>query len=163
MTETEKQGTDLPPLAEGALPPRLIVCERSGQWAVALRRELARGDVRVHETRGLAECWQMLARCPSSFVVAELTDANVEALLDRLASRRRLFPLVRVAVVSDRPQAAYEPLAREAGAVHFAASLREAGPVARLACRHLDQAARPRRSLTESIWAELPWATSDET
>lgn len=141
---------------------RLAVCERSGQWAVALRRELTADEIRVHETRSLRECWELLAQCPSSFVVAELSESGVDALLDGLVRLERLFPLARVAVVAERPLADYEPLVREAGAVHFVTSPRECGPLARLARRHLEQAARPRRSVTETIWKSLPWmATND--
>ena len=53
-------------------PARLIVCERTGRWAVALRRELADAGVRVWETRTLADCWNELAESPASFVVLEL-------------------------------------------------------------------------------------------
>lgn len=142
-----------------ALPPRLIVCERSGQWAVALRRELPGGDVRVHETRSLRECWRVLGRHLSSFVVVELTEANADDLLDRLARLERVAPLARAAVVAERSLAAYEPLVREAGAVHFIAGTRDLCPLARLACRHLDQAALqgPCRSVSQAIWDGLPW------
>jgi len=149
--------SDPPRLPQGAQPPRLIVCERSGEWAASLRRELPARGARLSETRSLAECWQLLARSPSSFVVLELIEAGADALLDRLAHAQRRFPLASVAVVAERELADYEPLVREAGAVHFVASLRQCRPLAELACRHLDQAARPRRNLAEAIWARLPW------
>lgn len=141
------------------MPARLAVCERFGEWAVALRRELPGDEIRVYETRTLNECWQLLARCPSSFVVTELTSSGVDALVDGLVRLERLFPLARMAVVAERSLAAYEPLVREAGAVYFVAAMRECGPLARLACCHLQQAASPRRSITEAIWQSLPWAT----
>jgi hypothetical protein len=46
---------------------------------------------------------------------------------------------------------------REAGAVHFVDSVRHVGLLARLACRHLAQVPPPQQTLTELIWAGLPW------
>lgn len=151
-------------LPESSLSPELIVCERSGRWAVALRAALADAAVgpRVRETRSLADCWQELARRPSSFVVAELTLSAADALADRLARLERQFPLAAVAVVADRSLAELEPLVRQAGAVHFVTSPREADALARLASRHLERAAAPRRSVRETVLARLPWAPPDE-
>ncbi|MHC4403689.1 MAG: hypothetical protein ACYTG0_28870 [Planctomycetota bacterium] len=145
------------PLPHGAEAARLIVYERFGSWAVALRRELADRDVRVYETRSVAGCWELLAQCPTSFLVAEITRPNVDALVKRMAWLARGFPLARVAVVAERTLAGCEWLAREAGAVHFTVSLRQVRPLADLATRHLHAAPRPRRSLTDEIWAGLPW------
>jgi hypothetical protein len=144
-------------LPAGAAAARLIVCERSGRWAVALRRELAAGEVRVYETRSLADCWAMLAQSPASFLILEFTAGSGAALLPRIARLGRDFPLARVAVVADRSLADSEWLMREAGAVHFVCSPRQSGPLACLARRHLAQAPPPPRSLTEQIWAGLPW------
>jgi hypothetical protein len=145
-------------LPAGTTAARLIVCETSGRWAVALRRELAAAEVRVHETRSLADCWTMLAESPASFLVVELSAGNSAALLQRMARLQREFPLARVAVVADRSLAGYEWLLREAGAVHFLCSPRQCGPLANLARRHLAQAPSPPRSLADRIWADLPWA-----
>lgn len=195
MTSRRHVEAELVLLAEGSLPPRVIVCERSGQWAVALRAAVGHvfnvpgtmqscpvghvsnvrgtmqscptyvprpGSPRVCETRSLAECRQELARRPSSFVVAELTPSIVDGLVDLLAGLPRQFPLAAVAVVAERSLADHEPLVREAGAVHFVASPRETDALARLACRHLERAASPRRSVGETILAGLPWASPED-
>jgi hypothetical protein len=143
-------------LAAQGDPARLIVCERTGRWAVALRRELAEAGVRVWETRTLADCFQELAESPASFAVLEL-GGDFDELLCRLARRPREFPLARLAVVADRSLADYEWLMREAGAVYFLCSPRKVGPLAQLACRHLAQVPPPQQSLTERIWTSLPW------
>jgi hypothetical protein len=148
---------DREPPPETGAAARLIVCERTGHWAVALRRELADAGVRVYETRSIPDCWNMLAESPGSFLVVELTAANVEGLLHRLARRERDFPLARVAVVVDRALADHEWLLREAGAVHFTCSPRRLRPLAELACRHLAQVPAPQQSLAERVWAGLPW------
>jgi hypothetical protein len=145
------------PTYEGSSAAKLIVCERSGRWAVALRRELADAGVRVWETRTLADCRDELVANPASFAVIEL-GANAGGLLRLLTKQPRQFPLARVAVVADRSRAGYEWLMREAGAVHFLCSPRKVAVLARLACRHLAEVPPPQQSLAERIWAGLPWA-----
>ena len=148
-------------LPEGALPARVIVCERTGRWAVALRRELAGAGVRIRETRSLAECWEMLAESPGGFVVVELSAVHVDALLRQMTRLERDFPLARVAIVADRSLAHYEWLLREAGAAHFTTSTGRLGPVAQLACRHLAEAPSPPRTAKQEIWARLPWGDDE--
>ena len=123
---------------------------------MALRRELAEAGVRVWETRTLADCRKELAASPASFVVLELA-GEPSALLRFLARQPREFPAARLAVVADESQAGHERLMREAGAVHFLCSPRQAGLLARLACRHLAQVPPPPQSLSERIWGSLPW------
>ena len=145
------------PGAKPNVPARLIVCERTGRWAAALRRELVDSGVRVWETRTLDDCWSELALSPASFVVLEL-GADVAGLLGRMTRRAGRFPAARLAVVADRSRADHQWLIREAGAVAFLCSPRKVGLLARLACRHLAQAPPLQQSLTERIWAGLPWA-----
>jgi hypothetical protein len=122
-----------------------------------LRREL--GDaVRIHETRSLAEAWQALAAAPASFVVVELTAAGREGLVRRMLRMPREFPLARVAVVAAPPLALYEAMVRQAGAVHFTCSGRRLAPLAAAIARHLAAVPQSPTSLTEQIWAALPWA-----
>ncbi len=139
---------------------RLVVCERTGHWAVALRRELARlkkPGVRIHETRSVNECWRLMDDYRASFVVVEVTPSNVQALLDRLAELEWDFPSARVAVVVGRAFRFSEPILREAGAIHFVDSPRQLKPLGEIACRHLDRIPKPKLGLVEQIWADLPW------
>ena len=53
-------------------------------------------------------------------------------------------------------------LVREAGAVHVVDSVRQVELLARLACRHLAQVPPPQQTLTERIWAGLPWKQKEE-
>ena len=141
---------------------QLIVCERSAHWAAALRRELVHTGVRVRESRSLPQCWDALADAPASFVVVELIAAAADDLLQRMARLPREFPLVRVAVVTDRSLAEYGWLLRESGAIHFTCSPRQLTPVAEMACRHLAAAPAPHQSLAERIWNSLPWEGTEE-
>ena len=77
---------------------RLIVCERTGRWAVALRRELADAGVRVWETRTLAGCREELEQSPASFVALELT-GDLLALLRFMVRQSHDFPAARLAAV----------------------------------------------------------------
>lgn len=157
MIERAGSSSHCSPLAEGGDLARLVVCETTGQWAVALRRELAGRGLSVHQTRSIAQAWEMLARFPASFLVVELTRASVEPLLERLAWAERDYPLARVAVVAQRALDGCEWLVREAGAVHFTTSPRQLAGVAHMACQHVQNAPRLPRSITDDIWARLPW------
>lgn len=152
---------------------RLIVCEKTGRWAVGLRREFAhvapacRAGVvpatlppRVYETRSLADCFVELAASPASLLVLEATETNLENLARRVLEIGRRFPLAAAIVCGERAMSPYEWLLREAGAVHTIFSPRELTPAARLAMRHLANAPEPALSLRERVWNRLPWGRS---
>jgi hypothetical protein len=101
----------------------------------------------------------MLRQYPGSFLVVELTTANADALLGRIASLARDFPAARAAVVAERSLAEYEWLVRELGAAWFAVSPRELAPLVELARRHFEQAPAPQGDTIEQIWNSLPWGT----
>jgi hypothetical protein len=138
---------------------RLIVCEKTGSWAHALRQAMPGGG-RVYETRSLSECWDELSRSPASFVAIELTAANCEPLLKMLARVRRHYPAARVAIVAGRVMQAYQWVLREAGAIHFACSPRRLATVVQLAERHLAAVPDEELSLTERILDRLPWKSA---
>jgi hypothetical protein len=139
-------------------PARLVVCERTGGWALALRRELAEAGIRVWETRSLSDCGFLLEESPASFVVVELGEATIEELLRFLQHWQVDYPLFRFAIVADRSLMSYEWFMRETGATHFLCSLRKMGSLADTVCRHLAQVPQSPQSLTERIWANLPWS-----
>jgi len=136
---------------------RLIVCERTGRWAIALSRELRGCRTRVHQTRSLAECWDMLSEYGASFLVIEATHSNFDGVLSRLPEIERRFPAARVAVVGDRAMAECEFLLREAGTIHFTTSGRLLRPFAIAAQNHFDHVPKPQLSLVETVWNTLPW------
>jgi hypothetical protein len=140
-----------------AKPGRLVVCERTGRWALALRGELAGAGLRVWETRSPEDCGSVLVESPASFVVLELSEKKIEEILDFTRNWQAEFPLFRFAIVADRDLAPYKWLLHEAGAAEFICSVRKTGALARMACRHLAQVPSLPQSLTERIWANLPW------
>ncbi len=136
---------------------RLIVCERSGSWSVALRGELAEAGVRLWECRGLAEAWEALAQTPAAFVIAEAAEENLDDFLRRMAWFSRDFPQARIAVVAHRNMARFEWPLREAGAVHFLTSPRRLTSLAGMVVRHLANVPPPPQTMVQRIWASLPW------
>jgi hypothetical protein len=144
------------------LAARLLVCEQSGDWAVALRRELQRAgaEARVFETRTLAELLDELAASPHSFAVVELRLPIAKRLLEWLLAVEREYPGVAVAVVGDRLLAEYRGVFREAGAVEFVVSPRRLAPLVRMAQRQLALAPREVLNWQEEIWSRLPWGAA---
>ncbi len=156
-----------------AIPAKIIVCEQTGRWATALRRELSAkpgfsARRRLAETRSLAECRESLQKSPAAFVVVELTLSNARRLLRLMEDLEWKFPLARLAVViyaaemGTEPPGRLEALLRQSGAVFFADSLRGEGPrgvraLASVARRHLRHAPQPQQSLRAEIWSRLPW------
>lgn len=160
MTEIDAQDPRRWWLPDAAQPARLVVCEWTGSWAVALRRELP-AKFRLWPTRSLAEAWDVLAAAPASFLVLELSLTHAEALVGRLLRLEHDWPLARAAVVAQRSLGEYEWLMRQAGAVHFACSPRRLAGLADVACRHLAAAPQPDRDPLAKIRASLPWGENE--
>ena len=138
-------------------PARFLVCEKTGRWAVALRRESAGRQVRVYETRSLADCRRELESSPASFVAAELTVAGAEKLIAWIDGVSRELPQVRVAVLADREAASWDWPSREAGAIGFTCSPRRLAPILRMARRHLAAAPEAELTFREQVEQRMPW------
>ena len=136
---------------------RLIIAERSGFWAAALRIELQETGVRLWEAGPRPALPDLLAESPASFLILELTAGNAAWTVDALEQLEFRWPDVRAAIVAHRNLAEYEWLLREAGAMHFLTSPRRLAPLVDLACRHLAAAPTPKQTLSDRIWATLPW------
>lgn len=146
----------------------MIVMERSGDWAAALRLQLDPSDVRLFETRTLDECWLRLVEHPAAMAVLELTADNVRPLLTMLLRLQRALPEARAIVVAKRQLVEYGCLVREAGAIHFRVSTRSLADVADVVRRRaiqLEALAAYQGCDTDDpqteIFAKLPW--SDES
>jgi len=139
---------------------RIIVCEKTGSWATALRRALSSTRHRVHETRSLAECWRELEQSRASLIAVELTMENCETLLERLLNLTRRFPSARAIAFGSRTLRPLEYLVREAGAMDVLLSPRRMADAARLIERHMAQATGDQLPFRQSIWNRLPWSNS---
>jgi hypothetical protein len=144
----------------------LVFCERTGRWAVAWRGAWFRNAVagsgqplHVVETRSTAECREVLAGLPGAFLMIELAASSVDAALELLFDVAMSFRTT-AAALADEPLASYEWLARELGAVHFAASPRQLAPLVGIVRRHAARNVQPalQTGSREEIWSRLPWS-----
>src|SRR5262245_53409462 len=92
----------------------LVVCERSGGWAVALRQALSRHtavECRLVETRKAADCRDALRHAPHALVALALTQGTCDDMLGLLAEIGKRWPTARAIVLADRDMTSYEWLA----------------------------------------------------
>jgi hypothetical protein len=136
--------------------PKVIVCERSRKWSLALARHLPALSV-LRQTRSLKEARTELTSAPASLLVLELTAENRWGVLALLGDLQEEFPLARSAVLAEADMKNHEWLMREAGAAFFSISVRDARQLAGLAERHLSEVVSPRADLAGQIWDSLPW------
>lgn len=146
-------------------PAEVIFCERTGAWAAAWRRVWQtpglgppRPSLRLAETRSADECREALNGSPEAFVVVELTADRCDVALDLLLHMGERYTSAAAGVVAEREMAAYEWLARELGALAFVTSPRRLSGLCELALRHAARRSHSPATLSERIWADLPWA-----
>ncbi len=118
----------------------VVVCEAAGQWAARLRPALEPNRIRLRETRRLVDCQSEVSEAAASVVLLEWTAARRAELADFVERISRRLPRTWVLALAQRGAAGDEPLAREAGVVHFVSSPRALGSVARLIRRQRDRA-----------------------
>ncbi len=135
---------------------RLIVCEKRGKWAVALRARLAENQTRLLETRSLDECWHELERRPCSFLAVEVFRSNLDSICRFLMRVGQRYPQVRSVCVGEPDLNAGEYLLRETGALHISYNTRQLNVAARMARSHFANFPAG-ESTKEGIWARLPW------
>jgi DNA-binding NarL/FixJ family response regulator len=136
----------------------LIVLERDGEWAAALRREFDDATVRVVETRSWDETWEILAQSPSTLVAAELSASNPQRMLAALARAERRHPQAAIIVLADRRMAAYRDLLLEAGALNFITSPRRLHEVRGILKRRASRFDTTARDRLDEIRDNLPWS-----
>jgi hypothetical protein len=146
----------------------LIILERTGEWAVALRRCLDKLAAQLLETRSLDEFWLRMAEHPTALAAWELTESNVRPVTAALVRLQREFPRASAVVLTERRLAACEPLVREAGAIHFIDSSRSLRALAEIVGRRasqlpsgsvgLQQLTSDNANVLAEIWANLPWS-----
>ena len=136
---------------------RIIVCEKTGRWATALRRVLSATRPRMCQTRSMAECLRELERSPASLIALELTAENGSSVVEFLDEVHQRFHRAIVVVFGPRAMERCGWLVREAGAVHAVFSPREVASAARVIERHLQRAPTHPLTLRQSLWSRLPW------
>lgn len=144
-------------------PPRIIVCEATGRWALGLRREMSGAGLPLEETRTLDDARESLAAAPASLLLVELRGATAKDFLSWLARQQRDFPEARLVVVASHDWEAWRFAVLEAGAVHAVFHPRELAAVVNVARQHLGRTASALPPESESlIWSRLPWPKQPE-
>ncbi len=140
-----------------------IVFESTGQWAAELRRELPPG-FSLAETRSVVETYNGLSNSPATLVAIELTQDNVQVVIDALVHISRSFPAAACIVLTQRTLSPWEDIIRQAGAVHFVDTPRHSYEIGQIARRWLDGARRlqtaieyAQSSFEEEVAALAPW------
>jgi hypothetical protein len=136
---------------------QVIVCERGGAWAIALRLAAAGTRLPLRETRSLAECRQALRAAPASLLAVECDAERLDEVFNLLVEVDHAFPWARVVVLAQRGLEEHEELARELGAEAFVTSPRDVPSIARLARGHLAAAPVEDVNLFDRFRARLPW------
>jgi len=134
----------------------VIVCERSGLWATAMRRALAL-SWGLCETRSWAACEREIQARSAALVAVEVSPENAEAACGRLARLAARFPRVRVVVLADRKLRHVEWLLREAGAVHVVYALSDLPQLRTVLARFQEQAPSSPPGFRDSVQSRLPW------
>lgn len=114
-------------------------------------------EVRVVETRSVAECREAIESGAGGFLAIELTAPKCDAVLELLlhvGGQQGQWP---AAVMADRGMKAYEWLARELGAVHFVTSHRGLPALCPCVRRYFEPLPGPAMGTAERIWSMLPW------
>ena len=132
----------------------VIICEETGRWGAALRRE---NVASLRETRSIEECWRELAQFPAAFVVLEIQAGNAERMFKRIVTLERDFPHAAAAAVLLEMLSSLEPWLREYGFAAVVTSLLEASDLASIVRRHLARFETGAAEATGRVMAELPW------
>jgi hypothetical protein len=138
--------------------PQLLICERTGRWAIAWRRALG-AEARVQEVRSLKQVDEFLLTTPNVPVAVDGAAFSSEKLLQAIA--RWSAARATVLVMAPQAWAEEESTLREAGATHVVFSPRSLRPAVCLVERHYQRLpSQPAEvgTLEERIQARLPWA-----
>jgi len=135
----------------------IVVCEKTGNWAAAIRRVL-RPASGLCETRSWQACLQEVRTRTAALVAWEVRPENAESVCRRLAELTRRFRQVHVILLADRSLRPVEWLLREAGAAHMLFSPRDIVHLRPLLERFLAQIPPSRTTFREHVWSQLPWA-----
>jgi hypothetical protein len=137
--------------------PRLLVVEKTGCWAAALRRAAGSRELPLVEVRSLEQAERELLEHPSSIAAVEISAASLVRVATRVAAWRMRFAGAAHLLLADEELVPLDSMLRETGAVHVLFSPRDLHASVRLIRRHLDRAPRPALSLEESVLSRLPW------
>jgi hypothetical protein len=135
----------------------IVVCEKTGTWAAAMRRAL-RLPSGPCETRSWVACLREVQARPAAMVALEISPENAAAACQRVAELTQRFPRVRVVLLADRRLKQVEWLLRETGAVHVLFSPGDLARLRPIFRRFWEQMPAARTTFREHVWSRLPWS-----
>lgn len=136
---------------------QLIVCEKRGLWAAALRWHQGPYRIAIQETRSLIDARSELQKTPGGIVALEATAANVEGVLRLLLESRLAWPQSRILVLLTYEVCSCNELFWEAGAAYVVVSPRRLDLVMRFVQKCLAMQQPPEMTTRELVWSRLPW------
>ena len=137
---------------------RLIVCERTGRWALALRRCMTHPGTEFCETRSLPEARMRLQESPESLLLMECSTRNWQDRCQWLLRQTIDFPQLRTIALADPALRAAECVVRTAGAHQVVFSLMELLDMSCWISRHFEQIPHREQGVREWIWHRIPWS-----
>jgi hypothetical protein len=142
---------------------RVIVCEKTGRWATALRNLLPSAQISICETRTLEECAVRLRESPASLVVVELTAENWPRVCRWLPWQTGQFIHMRAVAVATADVRDADVVVRSAGAHHVVDSVARLAKLTRWIVRHIHQAPHSKSSVRQWTWSRMPWPPRGRT
>lgn len=136
---------------------QVVICERDGRWAAALRRHWPETLPPIREVRGLALCSQEELRRPENVFAVEATPSSAGELATWLRSLGSGNRSARIIVLSTVALRSWEWLWREAGAVHVVYRRRDMAEVVRMLQRQEHEFPTPPTSPSSELMSMLPW------
>lgn len=140
---------------------RCLVFERTGAWAMALRRELADTGTRLVETRTWDQFIAELAAAPASVACLESVGLRPDEWVRRLARLHDDFPFSRVVMFAEGGACEDELVWRDLGVVEVVRSRRDLAATCLIVRRHVRSAAAD-ESMRARLFRRLPWADASE-
>jgi hypothetical protein len=134
----------------------VVVCEKTGRWAAAIRRVLGPAPG-LCETRSWPACLQALRSRTAALVAVEMLPDHAEAVCRRLAELSKRSRCVHAILLADRSLQKAEWLLREAGAVHVLFSPRDIIRLRPIWERFRVQNPPSQMTFREHLWSRLPW------
>lgn len=136
---------------------QLIICEKKGFWAAALRWQPGSLTLPTQETRSLIDTRSALQAAPASLLALETTLANAEGVLRLLHESRQAWPMSRVVVLLTSEVGALRDLFWESGAALVVSSPRRLDLVRHFIERNLAIHEPPEQLTRDWVWSRLPW------
>ena len=135
---------------------RLIVCEKSGDWANLLRRSLDDRGRWIVETRSHSQLAAALVEHPASLCIVEVTTENLVRAATCMEQLHRSQPHCHLVAASGNNVPSAESLLMEAGASFIVHSRRDVDVIERLWQSHCRLHPPREVTLREQIFESLP-------